>query len=112
MVSVSHGVRLAVASSGKTRSLSNADCISLIVPFARTVAFQSSYFVRSTKVWNILNEQLRNKYISFTFFKNGLISYYRDALEKTYDTEDSRTWNGWKSVCIKCKKARSLVNSF
>lgn len=108
MASVSHGVRLVAVSSRKTRSSSNDDCISLTVPFARTVTFQTSYFIRTTKVWNILNSDLRNKNKSFSSFKYGLVLYYRDALTKSYDTEVPRTW---KPVCIKCKRARSLVNS-
>ena len=41
-------------------------------------------------------------------FKNLLFKYYILALENIYDVEDPRTW---KSVCIKCNSARSLMNS-
>ena len=38
-------------------------------------------------------------------FKSGLKMYYRNALTSVYSCDDLRTW---KSVCVKCKKARSL----
>jgi hypothetical protein len=45
---------------------------------------------------------------TFSEFKNLLFKYYILALDNTYDVEDPRTW---KSVCIKCNSARSLMNS-
>jgi hypothetical protein len=37
-----------------------------------------------------------------------LFKYYILALENIYDVEDPRTW---RSVCIKCNSARSVMNS-
>ena len=79
--------------------------IRFVIPFAKTVTYQSSYFIRSRKTWNVLSSDLRNKDICLFFFKSGLKQYYKHALSNTFDMDDPRTW---KSACIKCKRARSL----
>ena len=93
-----------IAGSGITRNKSN-NLIRFVIPYAKTVTYQSSYFIRSCKSWNVLSSDLRNRDIGLFSFKSGLKSYYKHALSSTFDVDDPRTW---KSVCIKCKRARSL----
>ncbi len=57
------------------------------------------------KAWNILSDNLRHRDIGLHAFKSGLKLYYTNALSKVYNCDDPRSW---KSVCIKCKRARSL----
>ena len=93
-----------IAGSGITRNKSN-NLIRFVIPYAKTVTYQSSYFIRSCKTWNVLSSDLRNRDIGLFSFKSGLKSYYKHAPSSTFDVDDPRTW---KSVCIKCKRARSL----
>ena len=93
-----------MAGSGITRSETD-NLIKFVTPFAKTVTYQLSYFIRSCKTWNILSRELRKRDISIFSFKIRLKSYYKPALLSTFDLDDPRTW---KSVCIKCKRARSL----
>ena len=44
-------------------------------------------------------------YIGLFSFKAVLKSYYKHALSSTFDLDETRTW---KSVCVKCKRGRSL----
>ncbi len=94
-----------IAKSGSTRSETNENLIKFVIPFAKTVTFQTSYFIRACKTWNILSNNLRNRDIGMQTFKSGLKMYYRNALTSVYSCDDPRTW---KSVCVKCKRARSL----
>ena len=47
------------------------------IPFARTVTFQSSYFIRACKAWNILSDNLRHRDIGLHAFKSGYCTQYR-----------------------------------
>jgi hypothetical protein len=96
-----------MAGSGTTRSESNANPIRFVIPYAKTVTFQTSFFTRTCKTWNILNSNLRTRDIGLLSFKSGLKLYYKHTLSKTFKCDDPRTW---KSVCVKCKRARSLNN--
>ena len=60
----------------KTRSSKDPSLITLKIPFARTVCYQSSYFIRASRAWNCLSKDLRSDTISFTNFKTGLLDYY------------------------------------
>jgi hypothetical protein len=55
-----------------------------------------------------LPNYITSKDRTFSEFKNLLLKYYILALENTYDVEDPRTW---KSACINCNSARSLMKS-
>ena len=99
--------RPTIAGTGITRSQSNDNLIKFIIPFAKTVTFQTSYFIRSCKACNVLSNELRHSNISFYAFKCGLKSYYKRALLMTYNYDEPREW---KTVCIKCRKARPLDN--
>ena len=65
-----------------------------------------SYSVRSKRVWNVLPKEIGRNTMSLSSYKSLLRKYYQNALNQTYDPEDARTW---KTVCIKCGPARSLL---
>ena len=102
---IDDNARPIMAGSGITRSQTNKDIIKFSIPFANTVTFQTSYFIRSCKTWNILGCDLRHKDIGLYTFKSKLKTYYEHALSNVYDCDDPRTW---KSICVKCRRARSL----
>ena len=67
-----------------------------------------SYFIRVTRVWNTLLEEMRQRHISLSQFKNMLLKYYDSALRNNYCVDDPRTW---KSICPKCNITRNLSGS-
>jgi hypothetical protein len=95
---IDEGALPIMAGSGITRSESNANLIRFVIPYAKTVTFQTSFFIRTCKTWNILISNLRTRDIGFLSFKSGLKLYYKHALSKTFKCDDPRTW---KSVCVK-----------
>ncbi len=102
---IDDSARPIISRSRITRSETKNDLIKLKIPFARTVTFQTSYFIRACKAWNILNDNLRHRDIGLHAFKSGLKLYYTNALSSVYNCDDPRSW---KSVCVKCKRARAL----
>ena len=78
------------------------------IPTYKTSTYEKSYKIRTSRIWNTLPNHITSKDRTFSEFKNLLFKYYILALENIYDVEDPRTW---KSVCIKCNSARSLMNS-
>ena len=92
----------------RTRHSSAQGNIKLEVPFAKTVTSQTSFLIRSCEVWNILDSELIERNTNLNTFRKGLKAYYMRALSNVFNSEDPRTW---KSVCFKCKRARSLVVS-
>ena len=102
---IDESARPTMAGSGITSSQTNKDIIKFSIPFANTVTFQTSYFVRSCKAWNILGCDLRHKDIGLYTFKSKLKTCYKHALSNVYDCDDPCTW---KSICVKCRRTRSL----
>jgi hypothetical protein len=97
---IDDSARPTMAGSGITRSETNENVYKFSIPFASTVTFQTSYFIRACKTWNILGSD-----IGLNTFKSKLKTYYEHALSKIYNCDDPRTW---KSICAKCRRARSL----
>jgi hypothetical protein len=79
------------AESGKTRRETNENVIRFVIPFAKTVTYQSSYLIRACKTWNGLNSDLRNRDIGLQAFKSGLKTYYKYALTNIYKYDYPRT---------------------
>ena len=75
------------------------------IPKARTVTYQSSYFIRTARIWNELPSSIR-LLETLCQFKNSLLKYYKDCLKTIYDTDNPRTW---KTVCPKCHNCSVLV---
>ena len=84
----------------------NNSIITYNIPKVRTLCHQNSYFVRVTRVWNTLPDELRKPDISFLTFKACLYNYYHSATLTVFDQDNMQTW---KSVCVKCHKAGQLA---
>ena len=91
-----------------TRSTSNSGTLLFRPRKCKSQTFQRSYFIRVTRVWNTLPEEMRQRHISLSQFKNMLLKYYDSALRNNYCVDDPRTW---KSICPKCNIARNLSGS-
>ncbi len=96
-----------ITSTRNLRSTNNS-IIKYKVPKARTLCHQNSYMVRVSRVWNSLPDELREPDISFYTFKSRLFDYYYSATLTVFDHENPQTW---KSVCLKCHKARQLTSN-
>ena len=84
----------------------NNSIITYNIPKVRTLCHQNSYFVRVSRVWNTLPDELRKPDMSFLTFKACLYSYYYSATLTVFDQDNMQTW---KSVCVKCHKAGQLA---
>ena len=71
----------------------------------RTSTFQKSFFIRTTRIWNLLITRLDLDNVTFENFKSVLYSYYSRALTINYDPDSPRSF---KSICLKCNTARFL----
>ena len=94
------------ASVRQTRSNTN-NGILLNVAKCRTVSYQTSFYIRSAKVWNNLPCCIRDITKSLASFKRALFMYYKDLTETIYDPDDPRSF---KTVCVKCHASRPLTN--
>jgi hypothetical protein len=72
---IDDSARPVISGSGITRMKTNDNRIKFLIPYAKTVTFQSSYFIRACKTWNILSDNLRDRNIGFYAFKSGLKLY-------------------------------------
>ena len=88
----------------ETRS-SDTDHLKFSTNRCKTTTYQRSYLNRTTRLWNILPEELTGINISITQFKSGLYKYYQLAVKNVFDVDDPRTW---KSICLSCNKCRNL----
>ena len=69
LVIIPENIRPKEVLSRTTRHSSVKENIKLRVPFAKTVTFQTSFFIRSCKVWNILESELTDRNINLHTFK-------------------------------------------
>ena len=88
-----------------TRSSHNNDITTYTTKKCRTVTYQRSFFIRTSRIWNSLPSSIRVNSLSLKSFKVKLFEYYMNALLNLYDPDNPRTW---KSVCLKCNMARPL----
>ena len=84
----------------------NNSIITYNIPKVRTLCHQNSYFVRVSRVWNTLPDELRKPDMSFLTFKACLYNYYYSATVTVFNQDNMQTW---KSVCVKCRKAGQLA---
>ncbi len=80
-----------IGNTRRTRATSNPDNILLRETKCRTVTFQRSFINRSTRIWNILPDELRHQSLSLVKFKSLLLEYYRTALNLFYEHDNPRT---------------------
>ena len=71
----------------------------------RTSTFQKSFFIWTTRIWNLLITRLDLDNVTFENFKSVLYGYYSRALAINYDPDSPRSF---KSICLKCNTARFL----
>ena len=69
----------------------------------RPSTFQKSFFIRTTRIWNLLITRLDLDNVTFENFKSVLYGYYSRALAINYDPDSPRSF---KSICLKCNTAR------
>jgi hypothetical protein len=89
-----------------TRATSNSDIITFRIRKCKTVTFQGWFTNRTARVWNILPAELRHQSLTLPRFKSLLLDYPKTVLYLNYQPQNPRTW---KSICLKCKTARSLA---
>ena len=66
---------------------------------------KKSFFIRTTRIWNLLITRLDLDNVTFENFKSVLYGYYSRALAINYDPDSPRSF---KSICLKCNTARFL----
>ncbi len=88
-----------------TRSSTNTTT-KFIIPKCKTTTHQRSFFIRTTRVWNLLAEELKLETCGLLTFKSILFKYYMTSLITSYDVDDPRSY---KTVCLKCNCVRSLA---
>ena len=84
----------------------NNSIITYNIPKVRTLCHQNSYFVRVSRVWNTLPDELRKPDMWFLTFKACLYNYYYSATLTVFDQDNMQTC---KWVCVKCHKAGQLA---
>ncbi len=88
-----------------TRSSTNTTT-KFIIPKCKTTTHQRSFFIRTTRVWNLLAEELKLETCGLLTFKSILFKYYMTSLITSYDVDDPRSY---KTICLKCNCVRSLA---
>ena len=71
----------------------------------RTSTFQKSFFIRTTRIWNLLITRLDLDNVTSENFRSVPYGYYSQALAINYDPDSPRSF---KSICLKCNTARFL----
>ena len=89
-----------------TRSCHASNTTTYTTKRCRTLTYQCSFFIRTSRIWNSLPTYIRDNSLSLASFKNKLFEYYTNALLNIYNPGNPKTW---KSVCPKCNMARPLV---
>ena len=105
LVNLKPSVIPTIRSSRPTRS-STTSATKFITPKFKTTTHQRSFFTRTTRVWNLLAEELKLETCGLSTFKSILFKYYMTSLKTSYDVDDPRSY---KTICLKCNCVRSLV---
>ena len=71
----------------------------------RTSPFQKSFFIRTTRIWNLLITRLDLDTVTIENFKSVLYGYYSRDLAINYDPDSLRSF---KTISLKCNTARFL----
>ena len=78
---------------------------SFVLKKCRTSTFQKSFFIRTTRIWNLFITRLDLDNVTFENFKSVLHGYYSRALAINYDPNSP---SSFKSICLKCNTAKVL----
>jgi hypothetical protein len=106
LVNVKPSLIPTIRTSRPTRS-STSTATKFIIPKCKTTTHQRSFFIRTTRVWNILAEELKLETCGLSTFKSILYKYYMTSLRTSYNVDDPRSY---KTICLKCNCVRSLTN--
>ncbi len=94
-----------VVNPNRSLHSNNSHLITYNIHKVRTLCHQNSFVTQVSRIWNTLPDELRDLDICFLSFKSRLLSYYHSATQTLFDEDKPQTW---KSVCVKCHKARQL----
>ena len=93
-----------IRTSRQTRS-STSTSTKYVIPKCKTSTYQRSFFIRSTRIWNLLTDQLKLDTCRLSTFKTVIFNYYSMSLRTCYNVNDPRSY---KTICPKCNSVRSL----
>ena len=68
-------------------------------------ASQKSFRIRTSRIWNCLEDELDLSPSTLASFKSVIVHYYKSTLAVSYDCKDPRLF---KSICSKCNCACPL----
>ena len=105
MIHLDPSVALFARVCARRTSISVMSSQSFVPKKCRTSTFQKSFFIRTTRIWNLLITRLDLDNVTFENFKSVLYGYYSRALAINYDPDSPRSF---KSICLKCNTARFL----
>ena len=71
----------------------------------RTTTYQKSFFIRSTRIWNLFTGRMDLANATLTSFKSLLYDYYSRAVRMNYNPDNPRSF---KTICLKCNSIRFL----
>ena len=94
-----------VGECARTTRISVTSSQSFVPKKCRTSSFQKSFFIRTTRIWNLCITRLDLDNVTFENFKFVLYGYYSGALAINYDQDTPRRF---KSICLKCNTAMFL----
>ena len=105
LVNLKPSVISTIRSSRPTRS-STTSATKFIIPKCKTTTHQRSFFTRTTRVWNLLAEELKLETCGLTTFKSILFKYHMTSLKTSYNVNDPRSY---KTICLKFNYVRSFA---
>ena len=71
-----------------TRSCHASNATIYTTKRCRTLTYQRSFFIRTSRIWNSLPTYIRDNSLSLASFKNKLIEYYTNALLNIYNPDN------------------------
>ena len=85
----------------------SADIFPTFVPCkrCRTTTYQKSFFIRSTRIWNLFTGRIDLANATLTSFKSLLYGFYSRAVRMNYNPDNPRSF---KTICLKCNSIRFL----
>ena len=76
-----------------TRRSQSSDIKYLETPFCKTATYQSSFFNRSIKLWNLICKLIRPcDFLNIKTLKNSITNVYKDELAKVFDPDKPCSW--------------------
>ena len=80
-------------SHGHSRRSLSGDIKYLETPFCKTATYQSSFFNRSIKLWNLICKLIRPcDFLNIKTFKNSITNLFKDELANVFDPDKPCSW--------------------